>query len=452
MKYGVIVYQGTQNIGDDIQSYAAARLLPHVDYYIEREQMDVFCPKENEPVHVIMNGWFMYNKLAWPVSPCINPLYISMHFRVNDELEVGGDFLDGLGGEDFKSHEPIGCRDLETKQLLEKHGISAWLSGCLTLTLEPVGGIQKEDYICLTDVSKETECYLREKYPSTTFYRMSHVGDNVISPQDSWQDRFENVEKLLITYQNAKAVITTRLHCAMPCLALGTPVLLLSDDQIQEQGRFDGLVTLTHHCTTQELLKGESGFDLAQPPANPSDYLEKRENLRRVVAQFLQKCDSDQDNLKKRFESYNGDWVRRAQWKNEQIVLLQKKAISRWNQTHEEMEHLEEGRRWLEGQYQAQKNQLDTLYHELAEQKRWSIELEQGKDWLESQCRSQSDQLDKLDNALAEQKHWSRQLENDKNWLESQWKASEKKYANLAVQYEKIPSWIRAVFNKKDKA
>lgn len=449
MKYGVIVYQEAQNIGDDIQSYAAARLLPHVDYYIEREQLDVFRPKEDEPVHVIMNGWFMYNKLAWPVSPCINPLYLSMHFWEKDALEIHGDFLDGLGGEDLKAHEPIGCRDSETKQLLEQHGISAWLSGCLTLTLDPVGPVQKENYICLTDVSEEVERYLRKNYPQTVFRCIGHEAEGMVSPKDNWQKRFENVENLLRTYQNAKAVITTRLHCALPCLALETPVLLLSDEQIPEPGRFDGLATFTHHCTTQELLKGESGFDLAQPPANPSDYLEKRENLLRVVAQFLQKCDSDQDILKKRFESFNGDWVRRAQWKNEQIVSLQQKAISRWNQTHEEMEHLEEGRRWLEGQYQAQKNQLDTLYHELAEQKRWSIELEQGKDWLESQCRSQSDQLDKLDNALAEQKHWSQQLEKDKNWLENQWTSSEKKYANLLVQYERIPSWIRAIFKKR---
>ena len=80
MKYGVIVCRETKNIGDDIQSYAAARLLPRVDYYIEREHMDVFRPMEDECVATIMNGWFMNNKLGWPVSPCINPLYASMHF------------------------------------------------------------------------------------------------------------------------------------------------------------------------------------------------------------------------------------------------------------------------------------------------------------------------------------------------------------------------------------
>ena len=69
MKYGVIVYEETNNIGDDIQSYAAAQLLPHIDYYIEREHLDVFRPKEDEPVNAIINGWLMYNKLGWPVSP-----------------------------------------------------------------------------------------------------------------------------------------------------------------------------------------------------------------------------------------------------------------------------------------------------------------------------------------------------------------------------------------------
>lgn len=98
MKYGVIVYRNTRNIGDDIQSYAASKLLPQVDYYIEREQLDTFRPKEDEPVNAIMNGWFMYNKLAWPVSPCINPLYISMHFWKNDALGIDSSFLKGLEG------------------------------------------------------------------------------------------------------------------------------------------------------------------------------------------------------------------------------------------------------------------------------------------------------------------------------------------------------------------
>ena len=37
MKYGLLYYKDTVNIGDDIQTYAARRFLPHIDYYIDRE-------------------------------------------------------------------------------------------------------------------------------------------------------------------------------------------------------------------------------------------------------------------------------------------------------------------------------------------------------------------------------------------------------------------------------
>lgn len=44
MKYGVIVYRDSWNIGDDIQSYAASKLLPRVDEYIDREHLNTFLP------------------------------------------------------------------------------------------------------------------------------------------------------------------------------------------------------------------------------------------------------------------------------------------------------------------------------------------------------------------------------------------------------------------------
>ena len=35
----------------------------------------------------------------------------------------------------LKQHAPIGCRDFYTVSLLEKYGIPAYYSGCMTLTL-----------------------------------------------------------------------------------------------------------------------------------------------------------------------------------------------------------------------------------------------------------------------------------------------------------------------------
>ena len=132
MKLGVIAYPGSINIGDEIQSVAAARLLPRVDEYIDREGMKKL--KLNDPVKLICNGWFMEEPNQWPPSPSINPLFISFHVtnsNGSDKKLINSKFLDY-----YKKHEPIGCRDLGTKRLFESIGVKAYLSQCLTLTLE----------------------------------------------------------------------------------------------------------------------------------------------------------------------------------------------------------------------------------------------------------------------------------------------------------------------------
>lgn len=56
MKFGLLVFENTDNIGDDIQSYAAIQFLPHIDYFVDRENMNIFRMQNKEPVAVIMNG------------------------------------------------------------------------------------------------------------------------------------------------------------------------------------------------------------------------------------------------------------------------------------------------------------------------------------------------------------------------------------------------------------
>lgn len=59
MKYGLIYYKNTHNLGDDILSYVGKKFLPKVDYYIDREHLDVFIPDEKEYVATIaMVGFF----------------------------------------------------------------------------------------------------------------------------------------------------------------------------------------------------------------------------------------------------------------------------------------------------------------------------------------------------------------------------------------------------------
>ena len=47
MKYGIIMYKDTENIGDDVQTYVAEKYLPRVDYIIDRDNITSFVPKES---------------------------------------------------------------------------------------------------------------------------------------------------------------------------------------------------------------------------------------------------------------------------------------------------------------------------------------------------------------------------------------------------------------------
>ena len=81
MKYGVIAHTTTTNLGDDVQTYAAMKLLPRVDYFLTRERLDSFRSENNEPVAVVMNAWWMWEKWNWPPADCIYPLMVSMHMN-----------------------------------------------------------------------------------------------------------------------------------------------------------------------------------------------------------------------------------------------------------------------------------------------------------------------------------------------------------------------------------
>lgn len=366
MKYGVIVYTHTKNIGDDIQSYAASRLLPRVDYYIEREHMDVFRPKENEPVSTIMNGWFMYNKLAWPISSYINPLYISMHFLQKDSLLVEDSFLKGLGGEDLIACGPVGARDVATLKMFERNQIPAYFSGCATLTLPKMkklpGSAEEKPYVCLTDVPDEVENYYRRTYPDIDFRIIEHEPRKMpplVKEGAEWTDRFRTVEELLTVYQNAQAVVTTRLHCAMPCLALETPVLLIVNDDMYEPDRISGLVELVRRASSSEIVKGNASFDLRDPGPNSSDYHTVREGIIRKVEDFVRASEDQMTKLMQRCAKYDAEWERRALWKDEILLQMKKRQEARFEEREAWIRELETGKNWLEQQYESQRQKLD---------------------------------------------------------------------------------------------
>jgi hypothetical protein len=115
----------TKNIGDDIQTLAALQFAPN-GRIVDRDNISL----DTRDLAVIMNAWWAEGE-NFPPQDNIKPLPISMHLWEHKPFFKKPETLHWL-----KKHEPIGCRDLYTEQLLQKHGIKTYFSGCLTLTLK----------------------------------------------------------------------------------------------------------------------------------------------------------------------------------------------------------------------------------------------------------------------------------------------------------------------------
>ena len=289
MKYGLMYYKATDNIGDDIQTYAAIKYLPHIDYYIDREALSCFIPDKKEYVSMIMNGWFIHNKLAWPPSPYIYPLLISMHFKDLEETDVGDMYLKSFGGDFLKKYQPVGARDIETQKRLEDNGVESYFSGCMTLTLRKFDDVVKKEKICLVDVGQDIE----EKVRTSTDCEieiLSHFLNQEETEKKSIKQRMTDVEELLKKYQEAKLVITTRLHVALPSVALGTPVIVVHKSFFDED-RLGTFFELISHYIDEDFLNMDITEILKNPPQNNRKYIKIKRNIDKACKRFIKRCE-----------------------------------------------------------------------------------------------------------------------------------------------------------------
>jgi len=271
MKYGLLTYDENKrffNVGDNIQSLAAKQFIPQVDAFINREKLADY---KGDKTKLILNGWFTHNTTNWVPSDDIDPVFVSFHMNNTAAPAM----LSEKGISYLKKHQPIGCRDQFTADTLKEKGIDAYFSGCLTLTLDTykVDDSERGDDIYIVD---PLYSYPR---PEKIFYNAKHTVKNILNgtafqlgkkqkhltnfiseevlrtahfvnqepPANTYSDeeKFAMAEDLLHKYAKAKLVITSRIHCALPCLAMGTPVIFVNGfDSFVDSCRFDGILEL----------------------------------------------------------------------------------------------------------------------------------------------------------------------------------------------------------------
>ena len=299
MKYGLLYYKDTDNIGDDIQAYAASRFLPSIDYMIDREHLNEFVPNKKEYVKTIMNAWYVHDKFNFDISPYIYPLFISMFFKnfpYESGITVGVDYINDNVIKLLNEYGPVGTRDNHTLNIMKKLKVDSYFSGCMTLTLERFSDVEKKDYIVAVGLKKEEIEYIRSKTNREVIEFVQDVPRGSFS-HESWDIRKKRVEDVLRLYQGAHMVITNKLHCSLPCLALETPVLLLFDDSFNENiDRIGTYLSYLNNIKRSELFSIDIDFD--NPKKNPKKYLKIRDELIKKCNDFIadNSC-PDVDNL-----------------------------------------------------------------------------------------------------------------------------------------------------------
>ena len=278
--FGVLGYRNDSfdrasgNLGDSIQTLAALNcyrrvIQPGMPFreFLERVLTDTvpgarFVIVERDGswrqsfprrVVTLMNGWFMSadadDALEWPPHEAIDPIFVSFHVA-DDRL------LSPAGVAYLQRFAPIGCRDQATVEKLVAHGIEAYLSGCLTLTIDFLrwlGGGREDLFV---DVAREGRATLKH-----------------------WSAALKNREpgfclrtayRALMRYALARSVTTSRLHCFLPCVAMGVPVTL-ADANLQDP-RFRGVDGWDYAILRERLIDDVAarlGRLVSPPPAPP---------------------------------------------------------------------------------------------------------------------------------------------------------------------------------------
>ncbi len=128
--YGVLIYPTQlQNLGDYTQAAAVTSITgrPEDAVFLSREDLHRYRGK---PLPVICNGWFAHD-VVFPPADRLVPLYISLHIATHARQW----FATSAMLEHLRRYAPIGCRDRATMDFLIEQGVPAYFSHCVTLGL-----------------------------------------------------------------------------------------------------------------------------------------------------------------------------------------------------------------------------------------------------------------------------------------------------------------------------
>jgi len=334
MKYGYYwyrkpLYPGSKqdgNIGDPLQSYVAIQMFKAANISEEdiipinriqslnSEVSDVILCM-NSPNTITSSYQCKYDIL--PPAPGIIPFYISFHLHLRS---ISEEMINNM-----RIYGPVGCRDIETMNNLREHGVPAYLSGCLTLTLPRRDKEPKNPKTFFVDVPEELKNYV----PLEILANAEFITHRPSLPQDPNIDN-EN-DKILSEWQTAQyhkmgydilerykneagLVVTSRLHAAAPCMAMGIPTILVNYDFDRRYDFIENLIPFYTPNLFDRINWAPTPIDLSAHRERMVElFTSKLEELKlKACANKLQKAVSEFFPKSTNFP-YNSGWIKAIQ-------------------------------------------------------------------------------------------------------------------------------------------
>lgn len=255
MKLGRLVYDKKSegmskrvfcNYGDNIQTIA----LDHILYELYPEEQIVNVNIYDLPLYsgeyillpLNCNFWTCDENYFIPASNKIIPVFIAVSFQIPPTSQKAIEYL--------KKFEPIGCRDNETFRMMQELGIKSYINGCVSLTLEKRERIPQNGKVFLVDVPEKVYKELPPRIADRAeVITQIEYFDNDEDGECEKTDK--NTLNLYRRYkEEAALVITSKLHCASPCIAMGIPVIVVRESR---SCRFEWLNKFIKVYTTEEI-------------------------------------------------------------------------------------------------------------------------------------------------------------------------------------------------------
>ena len=277
-RFGVLSYDGrvsiTQvaNSGDEMQGFSGLQFLPYLTDFVDRD----FGLPDTPTQHLFANAWWGYSS-SFPPPPSLKAAWFSVHMSSSFKRTTVPRNIGYFRRYAFEVG-PIGARDDPTLAFLQKLGLPTYLSSCFTQMLRSSGNRYKEnfserDLIMLVDVD---ENLLPADIVALGKQFRADVNESKIFDRQARLDHAQELHHLYST--EAKVVITSRIHSALPASVNGVPVIFVEQAEASlpggRGGRTKGISNLFHRYFPENSKAWK--FNLDKMPPNPGVHRQDR--------------------------------------------------------------------------------------------------------------------------------------------------------------------------------